>query len=323
MAESSSVLPPNLGKKFVRLAVSVVGLVILRKILGSLPMLKNASAIGDTLLSPLVLTYAVVDTVILLLLLDFGMSLGRDIQVKNEKFADLGKIISRLTLIVVLALAYNAYETPAACFFVDRTDLINLSKSNASGNFGDFMRLWGQMLNQVSAAAVQNATGDALAAYQRLAVAVFRQPPNYYAWVFLVLVAIPFISLIPLVSRNLDALAEVVTRAASAFQGTAQPPSASTAEARGAEERSSGDGHGVPPTEAVEKLVKLKRLLDAGAISNADFEQQKKRVLGQTLPNSRAAAEPEDFQKLKALHDSGGLTAEEYEAYKRLFLERI
>jgi hypothetical protein len=324
MGQASSIVGPNLVKKLIRLTVSVIGLVILRKILGSLPMLKNASAIGDTLLSPLVLCYAVVDTVILLVLLDFGMGLGRDIQAKDQRLADVGKIISRVTVMLVLVLAYSAYEVPAACFFVDRTDLINLGKNATATNVGDFMRLWGQMVSQISAAAVQNATGDALIAYQRLAVAVFRQPPNIYAWTFLVLIAIPVVGLIPLVSRNLDNLTELLAHAATAFQRPAHTPEPAVAShPPGTVERDASSGQGMSPGEAVEKLIKLKSLLDSGTISNDDFDHQKQKILGRITPDSTSATLPEDLKKLKALHDAGGLTDEEYELHKRLFLEQI
>jgi len=324
MAQVSSILGPNFGRKIIRAAVSVIGLLILRKMLGMLPMLKNATALGDTLLSPLVLAYAVVDTVILLVLLDFGMGLGRDIQAKDQKLADVGKIVSRLTLIVVLGLAYSAYEVPAACFFVDRTDLINLGKNTAATNVGDFMRIWGQMLSQAGAVAVQNATGDALVAYQRLAVAAFRQPPNIYGWTFLVLIAIPVIGIVPLVTRNLDTLAEVLAQAASSFQDRAGATAPATVSgAPSPVEKASSNGHGITPSDAVEKLFKLKSLLEAGAISNEDYDQQKQRILRCTMPDSTAAMNPGDLQKLKALYDAGGLTEEEYAAQKRLLLEQI
>jgi hypothetical protein len=324
MGQASAVVGPNLVKKLIRLTVSVIGLVILRKILGSLPMLKNASAIGDTLLSPLVLSYAVVDTVILLVLLDFGMGLGRDIQVKDQRLTDLGKIISRVTVILVLVLAYNAYEVPAACFFVDRTDLINLGKNTTATNVGDFMRLWGQMVSQMSAAAVQNATGDALIAYQRLAVAVFRQPPNIYAWTFLFLIAVPVVGLVPLITRNLDNLTELLAHAATAFQRPAQTSGPAVASGSPATvDTGSSSGQGMSPGQAVDKLMKLKSLLDSGAISHEDFDQQKKKILGRTTPDPKSATQPEDLTKLKALHDAGGLTDDEYELHKRLFLEQI
>ena len=167
------------GKKFIRFALSIVGLLILRGILGALPMLKSASVIGDTLLSPLVILYVAVDTVILLVILSFGLSLGQDIQTKAPKLSDIGRIITRATIVVVLVVAYKAYELPAACLFVDQTDLMALSKNNsAQGSYGDLMRMWGSILGQVNTAAIQNASGGALANYQKIALAVFASLPT-------------------------------------------------------------------------------------------------------------------------------------------------
>jgi Short C-terminal domain len=296
------------GKKFIRFALSIVGLLILRGILGALPMLKSASVIGDTLLSPLVILHVAVDTVILLVMLAFGLSLGQDIQTKAPKLSDIGRIITRATIVVVLIVAYKAYELPAACLFVDQTDLMALSKNNsAQGSYGDLMRMWGSILGQVNAAAIQNASGGALANYQKIALAVFREPPNYYAWIFLILIAIPVVSLIPLVTRNMDVFTELVSQAARTVEGTAHGSRSAAA---------SGD-------DIIEKLTKLKALLDSGAISQEDFESQKRRILGLPIPDSKSPTEAEDLRKLKTLLDTGVLTQEEYETSKKRLLERI
>jgi hypothetical protein len=324
MEQILSIAGPNIGKKFIRFVLGVLGLLILRGILGLLPMLKNASAIGDSLLSPLVLSYAVVDTVILLVVLDFGIKLGADIQPNDQRLHDLGKIISRATVILVLTFAYKAYEVPTACLFVGRADLMSFGKNSTPANYGDFMRMWSQIVGQVSAAAIQNATGDALVGYQQLAVAVFRQPPNIYAWTFLILIAIPVVGLVPLVSRNLDTLTELVSHAATALHGAARTPGTVTvSSAPSAVERPFSErGQGMSPSSVVEKLTKLKSLLDSGAISKDDFEDQKKRILGR-MPDSKSATEPEDLRKLKELLESGALTEGEYETHKKRFLEQI
>ena len=47
-----------------------------------------------------------------------------------------------------------------------------------------------------------------------------RQPPDIYGWTFLILIAIPVVGIVVLVSRNLDGLTEVVSRAASLSPST-------------------------------------------------------------------------------------------------------
>jgi Short C-terminal domain len=323
--EQSSPLGPNIAKRFIRFALTLVGLLILRGILGALPMLKSASAIGDSLLSPLVVSYAVVDTAILVVVLAFGLNLGQDIQANAPRLSELGKIVTRSTIVIVLIIAYKSYEMPTACVFVDQTDLVSLGKnSNATGNYGDFMRIWGQMVGQVSAAAMQNATGEALAAYQKLALAVFRQPPNIYAWIFLILIAIPGFSLIPLVSRNLELFTELVSQAAKTLEGTAHAPGSATAPRVSTDDGAVATDKHLSPAAVVEKVTKLKSLLDAEAISADDFEEQKKRILGRPIvPDSKSVTGAEDLRKLKSLLDASALTQQEYETCKKHFLEQI
>ena len=321
--EQSSPLGPNIAKRIIRFALTLVGLLILRGILGALPMLKSASAIGDTLLSPLVVSYAAVDTAIILVVLAFGLNFGQDIQANAPRLSELGKIVTRSTIVIVLIIAYKAYELPIACAFVDQTDLVSLGKnSNAPGSYADFMRIWGQMVGQVSAAAMQNATGEALAAYQKLALAVFRQPPNIYSWIFLILIAVPGISLVPLVSRNLELLTELVSQAAKTLEGTAHAPGSATDPRVNADDGAVAIDKHLSPADVVEKVTKLKSLLDAEAISADDFEEQKKRILGRPIvPKSVTGAE--DLRKLKTLLDASALTQQEFETCKKHFLEQI
>jgi len=321
--EQSSHLGPNIAKRIIRFALTLVSLLILRGILGALPRLKSASAIGDTLLSPLVVSYAAVDTAIILVVLAFGLNLGQDIQANAPRLSELGKIVTRSTIVIVLIIAYKAYELPIACAFVDQTDLVSLGKnSNAPGSYADVMRIWGQMVGQVSAAAMQNATGEALAAYQKLALAVFRQPPNIYAWIFLILIAVPGISLVPLVSRNLELLTELVSQAAKTLEGTAHAPGSATDPRVNADDGAVAIDKHLSPADVVEKVTKLKSLLDAEAISPDDFEEQKKRILGRPIvPKSVTGAE--DLRKLKTLLDASALTQQEFETCKKHFLEQI
>ena len=68
---TNSTLGAELGKKGIRFALTVVGLLLLKALFAALPMLKNTSAIGNTFLSPLVLVNAAADTLILLAVIAF------------------------------------------------------------------------------------------------------------------------------------------------------------------------------------------------------------------------------------------------------------
>jgi Double zinc ribbon len=216
MGQAQSLLSPELGKRAVRFALTVVGLLILRAVLGALPMLTNASAISDSMMSPLVIADAVVDTLILVVLLQFGVALGRTVGENSIRFPDVGKIMTLATLVVALLIAYRQYETPTACLIVSPSDLSKAGQSNPTPiNLDQIIPGFGQTLQGIARAQVNMATGATLAAYQRIAVIVLRQPPDIYGWTFLILIAIPVVGIVVLVSRNLDAFTEAVFHAAS------------------------------------------------------------------------------------------------------------
>ena len=338
MERSPSLLAGKTARLAIKAGVSIIALLMLRGIVGSLPMLKNSSAIsdsflGDTLLSPVLIANCIIDTIILAVILTFGLRLGQSVRNRGERFRELGSIVIQAALVVVLIFAYKMYELPAACFFVGRTDLVNLNAGNAStpsGSYGDFIRAWGQIINQVNATAIQNASGDALTLYQQLALAVFRRPPNYYAWTFLILIAIPVIGLVPLVHRNLDALADLLSHGAAMLQGGAMPTGSPAVSAPQPLEASPVTGTAQTSASApmalrqiVDKLTKLKALLDAGAISRSDFDTQKGRVLDTPIQPDVNTADPEDFIRLKALFETGALTEAEYEGQKQRALQQI
>ncbi|HEY2467907.1 MAG TPA: SHOCT domain-containing protein [Terracidiphilus sp.] len=335
MEQGPSLLANRIAKLAIKAAVSIVALLMLRGIVGSLPMLKNSPAIndsflGDSLLSPLVIANVIVDTIILAVILTFGLRLGQLIRSRGERFAELGSILNQATLVVVLIFAYKMYELLAACFFVGRTDLVNLNSTTASGSYGDFIRAWGQILNQVNATAIQNASGEALNSYQQLALAVFRRPPNYYGWTFLILIAIPVIGLVPLVHRNLDALTDLLSHGAAILQGGATQ-SGSRAATNPQEVEASAPSPGalinapaaIALRQIVDKLTKLKALLDVGAISRSDFDSQKERVLAAAILPDPNNADPEQFMRLKALFEAGALNETEYERQKLRALQQI
>lgn len=269
-------------------------------------------------MSPLVIVDAVVDTVLILLLLRFGLRVGQSIAHNYTRLPDLGRIISLATVVLVLILAYKLYETPIACLAVTPSDLSSVGKNVVPANLEEIMRVWGPVMKQLTKLESQNATGDTLVAYQQMAVAVLRQPPDIYGWTFLILIAIPVVGIVVFVSRNLDALTELILHPAS----TAPAPSFAGGP-RGGRRIAAPPNAGRLSSEDTEKLIKLKSLLDAGVISKDDFESQKKKILGLTSPVATPTTESEELRKLKALLDSGALTEEEYETQKKRFLEQL
>ena len=72
----------------------------------------------------------------------------------------------------------------------------------------------------------------------------------------------------------------------------------------------------------MDKLMRLKQLVDNGTITPQDFEAQKQRILGGTAAQPEAT-EPDELRKLKGLLDCGAISSEEYETHKRRFLEAL
>ncbi len=75
-------------------------------------------------------------------------------------------------------------------------------------------------------------------------------------------------------------------------------------------------------TDSMERLLRLKQMLDSGMITREDFELQKQRILHGSADVAEPS-EPEELRKLRGLLDCGALSPEEYEAHKRRFLEAL
>lgn len=74
-------------------------------------------------------------------------------------------------------------------------------------------------------------------------------------------------------------------------------------------------------TEDLDKLAKLKSLLDSKVISKEDFELQKNKIL---QPSKQGPSSIEaDLSKLKSLYDSGAITEKEFDEQRRKLLSKI
>ncbi len=322
MSQMQPILGPDFAKRSVRFVLAVVGLLILRAITGALPMLKNAPAIGDSLISPLVIVQAVVETIILAVILGFGLGVGRLLSQNYARFPDLGKMISLATVAPVLLVAYKVYQVPTACLTEARSDLAHVGSVNAPGALQQMLQSLGirGALEAAAQMVQQNPRigGDGgatlLTTYQQVAVLALRQPPDLYGWTFLLLIAFPIVGIVVLVARNLDSLTEIVFHSAAVSLKSAPAGGGPVA---GDAVIGTGGGNG-SPVAAVEKLAKLKTLVDAGAISDEDFTAQKSAILQRVR-----ATESEGLRRLKALVDSGALTGEEYAVQKQYFLDHL
>jgi len=224
MSQAQSIFGSDFGKKAIRVAITIVGLLILRAILGSLPMLANASAIGSSLMSPLVIANAIVDTLLLVVILRFGITTGRLVGEKSTQFPDIGRIISLATLVVVFLIAYRQYETPTACLLVSPADLTKVGQTPQSPNLDQIAPGLSDMYRGIARAEAKMFTGATLAALQGAAVTILRQAPDIYGWAFLVLIAIPVVGIVVLGYRNLDGFTEAIFHAASVSPSISRAP---------------------------------------------------------------------------------------------------
>jgi hypothetical protein len=231
MTQTPHVIAPDLGKKCIRFVVALAGLLILRTVLGSLPMLANASVIGNSLMSPLVIADAIVDTLIIIVILQFGLGLGRTIGASVARLPALGGIISLVAVLIALTIAYRQYETPVACLVVSPADLLKFEQTGQADP--QFLQALAQSISQVlqglTNTQVAVATRDTLAAYQHVAVMVLRRPPDLYGWLFLALILLPIVGIVVLVSRNLDSFTNAIFHAASSSWASGKPESRNVA----------------------------------------------------------------------------------------------
>lgn len=171
----------EVGRRLVKTIIAVVGLLIIRLVIGNLPMLKEAKPIsvgGNAqaqavaqyfntgqmpqdiqqfaagYIFPISIATAVVDTLIFAVLIGSAAGFNSLIRARSKRLPEGGLIILLLVLTVVVALAYKSY-------------------------MGVIPPLLGSQA-------------------------------NLYGWILLILGLLPLIGLIVVASRNLDALTEVI-----------------------------------------------------------------------------------------------------------------
>lgn len=231
MTQGQPIPSTYLGKKAVRFVTAVVALLILRAVLGILPMLAGASAISGSLMSPLVIADAVADTLIIVVLLRFGFSIGRTVaENSGTRFPDIAKIVPLTAVVIALLVAYRQYETPTACLVFSPSDLSKAGQTEQMPiNIDQVLPGLAQLLRGVAKTETDTASGATLTTFQKVAVMILRQPPDIYGWTFLVLISLPAVGIAVLVSRNLDAFTEAVFQPASSSAARRSPASVGSA----------------------------------------------------------------------------------------------
>jgi hypothetical protein len=76
-------------------------------------------------------------------------------------------------------------------------------------------------------------------------------------------------------------------------------------------------------TDSIDKLSKLKGLLDANLITKEEFDGQKNLIMQKGIQTKSEISVEEQLTKLKALFDSGALTKPEYDQQRQALLTKL
>lgn len=225
MATPSSPVGTEIGKKIVALVITVVILLIVHQIAASLPMLRHAPPLGGTSLFPLALTLAIIDTLIFVALVQFGIGVAALVYTATPTFPESGRLVLLAVLTLVALLAYHGYDGVLPPLLGSRT-----GESIADPAFG------GQLIPIAKAyhAAEQSWKSSLVpnTATQRYVpfsihmhtmqldgqTYLITDPQNgrLYDLIFLILIAAPIVGIVVIVFRNMDAITNLVFRAGQA-----------------------------------------------------------------------------------------------------------
>ncbi len=78
-----------------------------------------------------------------------------------------------------------------------------------------------------------------------------------------------------------------------------------------------------PETDSIDKLSKLKTLLDSNLITKEEFDAQKNLIMQKGIQTKGASTVEEQLTKLKALFDSGAITKPEYDQQRQALLTKL
>jgi len=93
----------------IKLAIGLVALLIIRYIVSVIPMIKDAE-ITQIPVTSLQIIHAVIDTIILIVLLNFGREFKKGAQLALPNFREAGVAANLVVILIVICLAYTVYD---------------------------------------------------------------------------------------------------------------------------------------------------------------------------------------------------------------------
>jgi small-conductance mechanosensitive channel len=118
-------LGQSIARLFLSTLIPVFGLYLLRLILASLPMIKNAGPIADLGVTPLILIKSALDTVVFFLIIRFALGASQQIKTARPHWDEIGNLAVLVGAALVAVLAYNGYEALAASLMPAQLEVYN------------------------------------------------------------------------------------------------------------------------------------------------------------------------------------------------------
>ena len=118
-------LGQSVSRMFVGTLIPVMGLFVLRLVLVSLPMIKNAGPIADLGVTPLLLIKAALDTTIYFLIMRFAIGASQQIKLMRPHLLEIANIVMLAGCALVATLAYSGYEALFASLAPTQMEVYN------------------------------------------------------------------------------------------------------------------------------------------------------------------------------------------------------
>ncbi len=109
MADRDREILPTLIRPVLRFVIGLVVILIIRAVVAALPMIRDATISGFRL-TPLQIALAVVDTIIIVVLLNFGREMGNSLRFAIKSFPEVGSIATLIVGLIAVSIAYSSYR---------------------------------------------------------------------------------------------------------------------------------------------------------------------------------------------------------------------
>lgn len=108
-------------KPAIRFVIGLVILLIVRYIVAALPMVKDAQIVRQSFtLEATAIAHAIIDTIIIVILINFGREIGNALRRTVKRFPETGTVVNLVIVLIAISIAYSAYNDLARIFIRGR-----------------------------------------------------------------------------------------------------------------------------------------------------------------------------------------------------------